>query len=216
MRILKVVIVDYGMGNLKSVENAIKYVGGCDVTITCDHDLILAADVLVLPGVGAFHDAMGNIKNRGLLPVLSQAVQVMQKPTLGICLGMQLLFETSEEKLSSRGLGWIAGKVAYMKPSDGLRIPHIGWNSLQVNKNFEELGFFSHDLDYYFVHSLHVVCDEKFVLARFDYGGVMTAAVKDKNIVGMQFHPEKSHKNGLATLTAFLHWARQWMRNKRD
>ena len=169
--------------------------------------MILAADVIILPGVGAFPDAMEKLTEKGLIPILQQAVKIQRKPTLGICLGMQLIFENSEEKVLTDGLGWIPGKVVYINPERGLRVPHIGWNSLKTSAADSMFGFLHDDKDYYFVHSLHAVCDERFVLAEFEYGNPMVAAVKNDNVVGMQFHPEKSQKNGLAALRSFFNWA---------
>ena len=204
---LTVAIIDYDMGNVRSIENAINHVGSFNIVITADSSAILNADVIILPGVGAFPDAMKKLTEKGLIPVLHKAVKELRKPTLGICLGMQLLFESSQEKASTKGLGWIPGKVVYMKPEGGLRVPHIGWNSLQISANDSIFGFLHHDKDYYFVHSLHAVCEDCYVLAKFEYGGVMTAAVKNDNVIGMQFHPEKSQKNGLAALHSFFQWA---------
>lgn len=207
MKSLAVAIIDYDMGNVKSIENAIRHVGDFNVMITAERRHILSADVIILPGVGAFPDAMKSLSEKGLLPVLNEAVKEQKKPTLGICLGMQLLFDSSEEKKWTEGLGWVPGKVLYMSPDGGLRVPHIGWNSLQVSNQEDSFGFSRQDNDYYFVHSLHAVCDERYILAKFDYGGEMTAAVKNDNVVGMQFHPEKSHQNGLVTLRSFFQWA---------
>ena len=204
---LTVVIVDYDMGNIKSIINAVNYVGDFIVEVTSNSKKILSADIIILPGVGGFPDAMRKLRERNLLTVLNEAVLVDKKPTLGICLGMQLLFQTSEEKGFTSGLGWIPGKVVYMNPADDLRIPHIGWNSLRVNNNASLFEFLKHDKDFYFVHSLHVECDDEFVLARFDYGGEMVASVKSDNVIGMQFHPERSQKNGLGALGSFFSWA---------
>lgn len=204
---LNVAIIDYDMGNVKSIENAISHVGEFNIIVTSDHDLILRADIIILPGVGAFPDAMKKLSEKGLIPILNRAVKELNKPTLGICLGMQLLFESSEEKEQTEGLGWIPGKVIYMKPKDRLRVPHVGWNSLDLQQNNNIFDYLNTDKDFYFVHSLHVVCEEQYVLAKFDYGGKMTAAVYNNNVVGMQFHPEKSQKNGLLALNSFFNWA---------
>lgn len=123
---LNVAIIDYDMGNVKSIENAISHVGDFNIIVTSNHDSILNADIIVLPGVGAFPDAMKKLSDKGLIPVLNKAVKELNKPTLGICLGMQLLFESSEEKELTEGLGWIPGKVIYMKPKGNLRVPQIG------------------------------------------------------------------------------------------
>lgn len=211
---LTVAIIDYDMGNVKSIENAINHVGNFHIVVTADSNVILNADVIILPGVGAFPDAMKKLTEKGLITVLHQAVKEQRKPTLGICLGMQLLFDSSEEKAVTKGLGWIPGQVVYMKPEGGLRVPHIGWNSLQVSANDAIFGFLHQDKDYYFVHSLHAVCEDQYVLAKFGYGGLMTAAVKNDNVIGMQFHPEKSQKNGLAALHSFFQWAQMCIGHK--
>lgn len=207
MEKLKVAIIDYEMGNVKSIENAVNRVGDFDISITSDSGIILDADVIILPGVGAFPDAMKKLEEKDLIAVLERAVKQKRTPTLGICLGMQLLFERSEEKVLTRGLGWIPGEVVYMKPHNNLRVPHIGWNSLQVSATDCIFGFLNNDKDYYFVHSLHARCEDRYVLAKFEYGGSMTAAVKNDNVIGMQFHPEKSQKNGLSALKSFFNWA---------
>jgi glutamine amidotransferase len=205
---LNVVIIDYEMGNVKSIENAIAHVGDFNVVITADSDVILASDIIILPGVGAFPDAMKKLSDKGLIPVLNKAVKELKKPTIGICLGMQLLFDSSEEKEVTKGLGWIPGKVSYMHPEGNLRVPHIGWNSLILQPADVIFNYLQTDKDFYFVHSLHVTCEDQYVLAKFDYGGLMTAAVIKDNVVGMQFHPEKSQKNGLLALSSFFKWAK--------
>ncbi len=204
---LKVVIIDYGMGNVKSIENAINHISGHEVLITSEEHSINTSDVIILPGVGAFPDAMKKLNEMNLIGILEEVVHNQKKPTLGICLGMQLLFDYSEEKGMTQGLGWIPGKVCYMKPNNNLRVPHIGWNSLEITKSDSIFEYLKEDKDFYFVHSLHAVCDPKYVLARFDYGGLMTAAVQNGNIVGMQFHPEKSQNIGLKALKSFFDWS---------
>lgn len=211
---LNVAIIDYEMGNVSSIANAINHIGNYDIVVSADNDEILAADVIILPGVGAFPDAMKKLTEKGLLSVLKQAVTIQRKPTLGICLGMQLLFEKSEEKVLTDGLGWIPGRVIYMNPKHGLRLPHIGWNSLKISATDHMFDFLNDDKDFYFVHSLHAVCDEQFVLAEFEYGNSMIAAVKNDNVVGMQFHPEKSQKNGIAALRSFFNWAQLFIGQK--
>lgn len=202
-----IAIIDYGMGNLRSVENAFHHVCDHSVIITNAPAEILAADIILLPGVGAFPDAMAKLHELGLVEVLNEAVLEMRKPTLGICLGMQLLFETSNEKQDTKGLGWVPGSVTLIEASEDIRVPHVGWNSLIVSPNDSLFGFLKHDRDFYFVHSYYASCEDRYLLAGFDYGARMVAAVKNDNVVGMQFHPEKSQKNGLEALRSFLHWA---------
>lgn len=208
---LSVAIIDCGMGNVRSIENAIQHVGDYEVVMTSEPEAILAADVIFLPGVGAFKDAMDNLNENKLVEVLAEAVTVQKKPTLGICLGMQLLFDSSEEKGFTAGLGWIPGQVKYMKPADNLRVPHVGWNSLVRQPQDSIFNYLGADKDFYFVHSLHAVCDDKYVLTKFDYGELMVAAVKNDNVIGMQFHPEKSQKNGLLALNSFFNWAESYI-----
>lgn len=203
----KITLIDYGMGNVKSIKNALAHIGDFDVEVTSDHDSIRSADCIILPGVGAFPDAMKNLTDRGLVELLNEIVLVEKKPLLGICLGMQLLFSSSEEGNVDNGLGWIPGSVEYMRPGEECRVPHIGWNNLhlkQPSKMFDSLG---DDKNFYFVHSYHAVCPDEYVIASFDYGREFTAAVQKENVVGMQFHPEKSQKNGLAALKSFIEWA---------
>jgi len=209
---LTVAIVDYGMGNVKSIENAINHIGDFNITVTENRTVIQNADVIILPGVGAFPDAIKKLADKNLIDDLHDAVQQQKKPTLGICLGMQLLFESSEEKKLTRGLGWIPGEVLYLNPGAGLRVPHIGWNSLQIISDNSIFSFLNEDKDFYFVHSLHARCDKRYVLATCDYGDAIAAAVKNDNVIGMQFHPEKSQRNGLAALRAFFNWARLYIR----
>jgi glutamine amidotransferase len=127
---------------------------------------------------------------------------------------MQLLFDSSEEKGLTEGLGWIPGSVKYMSPGDGLRVPHIGWNDLVLKKTNTVFDYLSTDRDFYFVHSLHAVCDEQFVIAEFEYGKSMVAAVQNDNVIGMQFHPEKSQQNGLKVFKQFFDWAECYLRGR--
>lgn len=204
-----IALIDYGMGNLKSVENAFNKVCDYSVLVTHEAQAILDADIILLPGVGAFPDAMRRLNELGLVPVLNEAVLGLRKPTLGICLGMQLLCDISYEKQATPGLGWVPGEVQLIEGSANLRVPHVGWNSLIVSPNDSMFNFLKQDRDYYFVHSYHVKCDPRFVLAEFEYGQRMVAAIKNDNVIGMQFHPEKSQKTGLQALRAFVNWASQ-------
>ncbi|USD60246.1 imidazole glycerol phosphate synthase subunit HisH [Vibrio sp. SCSIO 43140] len=213
---MKIAIIDYDMGNVRSIENAINHVGDFDIRITSDPDVIKASNCIILPGVGAFPDAMKKLREKQLLDVLTTEATVNKKPVLGICLGMQLLFESSEEIELTVGLGWIPGKVEYMKPGKNLRVPHVGWNSLILKKNQSVFDYLGEDKDFYFVHSLWVNCPEEYKLATFDYGVEMTASVQKGNVFGMQFHPEKSQKNGLAAMKSFLDWAQTQQQGESD
>ena len=199
---MKVGIVDYNMGNLASVKNAFNKIG-VDAEIVKYADKIKNYDKLILPGVGAFGDAMEHLKSSGLNEAIKEFVN-SGKYLLGVCLGMQLLFEESEEFGKNKGLGFIEGKVIYFdkKRVKDRKIPHMGWNKL-FNKNsllFKDLK----NPYLYFVHSLHVVCDEKYVIGKTIYGYEFVSAVNKDNIFGFQPHPEKSHNEGLKILKNFI------------
>lgn len=195
-----IAIIDYGMGNLHSVSKAIERLGYEAVT-TSDQEQIMAASAVILPGVGAFGDAMQHLNKTGLGEVAKQFAAT-GKPMLGICLGMQLLFETSEEYGEHQGLGLLGGKVVRFQGD--FKIPHMGWNKLtflQPSPLFEQLE----EGHVYFVHSYHVlVGDQKNLLATGDYYGPVTAIVNKDNVYGMQFHPEKSGELGMKLLHNFL------------
>ena len=148
MQTKTIALIDYGMGNLKSVENAFHKICDHKVVVTNNAQQILDADMILLPGVGAFPDAMRQLHNLELIPVLNEAVQTLRKPTLGICLGMQLLCDVSYEKQPTMGLGWIPGEVRLIEGSADLRVPHVGWNSLITSSNASFVSFLTHDRDY--------------------------------------------------------------------
>ena len=198
----KIVIIDYGMGNLHSVNKAMKYVGA-EVEVTSEATKIAKADKVILPGVGAFGDCMLNLEKYGLVPVIKETL-ASDKPFLGICLGLQLLFEGSEEAPGIQGLGFFKGQVEKIKTD--LKVPHMGWNSL-VLKNPSPLLAKSADGYVYFVHSFHAVPEDKAIItAVCNYGIEVTAAVGRANVQAVQFHPEKSSKVGLGSLQAFKEW----------
>ena len=198
----KIVIIDYGMGNLHSVNKALKYVGA-EVEVTSEATKIAKADKVILPGVGAFGDCMLNLEKYGLVPVIKETL-ASGKPFLGICLGLQLLFEGSEEAPGIQGLGFFKGQVEKIKTD--LKVPHMGWNSL-VLKNPSPLLAKSADGYVYFVHSFHAVPEDKAIITSFcNYGIEVTAAVGRANVQAVQFHPEKSSKVGLGILQAFKEW----------
>lgn len=198
----KIVIIDYGMGNLHSVNKALKYVGA-EVEITSEAEIITKADKVILPGVGAFGDCMANLEKYGLVPVI-QEVLASGKPFLGICLGLQLLFEGSEEAPGVKGLGFFKGQVEKIKAD--LKVPHMGWNSLRLQTPSPLLK--KADGEYvYFVHSFHAVPEDAgLITAVCDYGTEVTAAVGRGSVQAVQFHPEKSSKVGLGILQAFKEW----------
>ena len=202
-------IVDYNMGNLASVINAFAKVGE-DAVLESDPSKLMQYDKLILPGVGAFGDAMKHLKSNGMDKAV-KAYADSGKPLLGICLGMQLLFESSEEFGSTEGLGLIPGKVVAFDESKfdhSLKVPHMGWNELFQNVGANPRGcpLFNNlpdDFYLYFVHSFHAVCDDKYAIGKTHYGYEFVSAVQNGNIYGIQPHPEKSHENGLKIIENF-------------
>ena len=198
-----ITIIDYGAGNLFSVQNALNFLG-VENNISSKVEDIISADKLILPGVGAFPDAMKMLDEAGLTEVIKE--QAKKKPLMGICLGMQMLFDKSYEFGETEGLGLIPGTVELMPPANDLVIPHIGWNSLEKNEPCKLLESVN-DGDYvYFVHSYAAVTDSKNVAAYCDYGMKVPALVMSGNVYGCQFHPEKSGRPGLKILSNFYEW----------
>jgi glutamine amidotransferase len=201
-----IVIVDYGMGNLGSIANMLKKVKA-QAIVSSDPSTIEKADKLILPGVGAFDNGMRKLGDLGLIPVLNKRVLQDRVPILGLCLGMQLFFEKSEEGVLP-GLGWIAGDVVRFctqKTEAPIKIPHMGWNDIQVRQHHSLFdGLESEETRFYFVHSYYIVpAVKKDILATSYYGVEFATAVMHENIVGTQFHPEKSHKFGMRLLQNF-------------
>lgn len=196
-----IAIIDYGAGNLFSVQNALNYLG-IDSKITSDKQEIINADRLILPGVGAFGDAMDKLSKSELVDTVKS--EAVKKPFLGICLGMQLLFEKSYEFGDHEGLGLIKGSVKLMKPEGNLAVPQMGWNSLEYNKECSLLNGIDEGQYVYFVHSYAADCSGDYVYAYADYGGKVPALVGNGDTVyGAQFHPEKSGETGLEILRRF-------------
>jgi glutamine amidotransferase len=197
-----IAIIDYDAGNLKSVEKACIRLG-FDTVVTRDRDKILSADKIILPGVGAFGDAMEKLKGYGLEKVIKEAVG-LGKPFLGICLGLQLIFESSEETPGVSGLGLIKGKIVRIPDTPGLKIPHIGWNDIKIKPESRLFKNVSDGAYVYFVHSYYLQAeDEADVAATTEYGAHIHAAVEKGNIFATQFHPEKSGDIGLQILKNF-------------
>ena len=194
-------IIDYGAGNLQSVEKALRHIG-CDCQVTADPAALLASKAAVLPGVGAFGDAMKSLRARGLEEPI-RAFIASGKPFLGICLGLQLLFESSEESPGVAGLGLLKGKILRLPAENGLKIPHIGWNSLTIRKPGGLFAGVEGEPYVYFVHSYYLQAEENVVAATAEYGATIHAAVQKDNLLACQFHPEKSGEVGLKLLRNF-------------
>ena len=195
-----IAIADYGMGNLKSLKNALNYIGSASV-ITQDGNLILKSDAVIIPGVGAFPDAMSNMKKTGLDRIIKTAVS-NGKPVLGICLGMQLMFEEGEEITKCSGLNLIDGTIKRIK--DNVKVPHMGWNSLKIKKSCPLIDGIEDGSYVYFVHSYYAEIKQYNVLNAYTtYGTDIPAVISSGNLYGTQFHPEKSGSVGLKILKNF-------------
>lgn len=204
-----IAILDYGMGNVRSVANALDVLG-CDAEITSDPVRIAESSRVILPGVGSFGDAIRDIQGGGLLEVLRREVLERKKPFLGICLGMQLLMESSSEHGDHAGLGWVSGSVDHLAVGTdrALKVPHVGWNTVTpVRDHPIFVGLTPAQMIFYFVHSYHVVPDDKgVVIGECSHGDDFVAAIAKDNIVAVQFHPEKSQDSGLHLLRNFSTW----------
>src|SRR4051794_18141239 len=197
-----IAIIDYGMGNLRSVQKAFEAVGH-EATITSDPDEVRRASRAILPGVGAFADAAAELRRTGLGEAFRDAVRA-GKPCLGVCLGLQLLFDASEEDGEHRGLGLIRGRVVRFPPEPGLKVPHMGWNTLRVRKPSPLLEGLESEPSVYFVHSYPARPDDPAdLIAEADYPRPFAAMVGRDNLVAAQFHPEKSQRVGLAMYANF-------------
>lgn len=198
-----IAVIDYDAGNIKSVEKALLYLGQ-DVMVTRDPGTILGAEGVILPGVGAFGDAMEKLYAYGLVPVIQQCVRE-NKPFLGICLGLQLLFESSEESPGVEGLGVLKGKVLRLPGKSGLKIPHIGWNDLRFPNSGRLFQGIQEGAYVYFVHSYYLKAEEEsIVTATTEYGACVHASVEQGNVFACQFHPEKSSDVGMQILRNFV------------
>jgi glutamine amidotransferase len=197
-------IIDYGIGNLGSIQNMFKKIGAKS-QITSDIHEIGKASKLILPGVGAFDTAMEKLEYSGFIPLLREKVLELNTPILGICLGMQLFFNQSEEG-TLRGLSWIDGEVQKFRfeKYEHLKIPHMSWNYIEIKKNDRILSGLTNESRFYFIHSYHVVCNqEEDILTTTHYGYEFPSGVRRQNVMGVQFHPEKSHKFGMRLLKNF-------------
>ena len=202
-----IVVVDYGMGNIRSVSKAFEACGAA-VLVSAKPEDLKKAERIVLPGVGAFGDSMGNLKRLGLIEPLREEVLVRKKPYFGICLGMQILAESGEEKGNHQGLGWLPGQtLAFSFKDSELKVPHIGWNDIKIIQDSPLWKGLGKKLDFYFVHSYHLTPgNPSDVAATCNYGYDFAAAVQRGNIFATQFHPEKSQEAGLQIIRNFLAW----------
>lgn len=196
-----IAIIDYGAGNLQSVEKALRHIG-CDCQPTADPAALIAAEGAILPGVGAFGETMENLRARGLEGPIKEYVAA-GRPFLGICLGLQVLFESSEESPGVAGLGLLKGKILRLPDGAGLKIPHIGWNSLDIQKPGGLFAGQGGNPYVYFVHSYYLQAEEDVVTATAGYGVSIHAAVQKGSLWACQFHPEKSGEVGLQMLRSF-------------
>ena len=198
-----IAIIDYDAGNVKSVEKALQALNQ-DVIITNDKETLLKADKVILPGVGAFGDAMDKLHTYNLIEVIDEIIK-MKKPFLGICLGLQLMFEESEESPGVKGLGIFKGKIVRF-PQSELKVPQIGWNSLEFPKESVLFKGIDEGAYVYFVHSYYLKAEEDIVAATSEYGVTIHAAVEKENVFACQFHPEKSSSVGLNILKNFVEY----------
>lgn len=203
-----ILIVDYGMGNIRSVSKALECITNEEVSISAVPEDLTKASRVVLPGVGAFGDGIASLKKGGWIDALKNAVLQEKKPFLGICLGMQMLAEESFEHGRYPGLGWIKGNVTRFVPNTPeLKIPHVGWNDILFKKDNPLFRGVREKADFYFVHSFHLTDTEpEIIAATCEYGYPFVAAIKKDNIFATQFHPEKSQQQGLQILKNFCQW----------
>ena len=199
-----ILIIDYKVGNIQSIENALNVLG-YNYICSSDKKDIENAYAYILPGVGAFAAGIENLKRLKLVDILEECIVKQCRPLIGICLGMQLLAEQSEEKGVHKGLGWIQGEVVSLNPDTTPKIPHVGWNSLKIKRSGDAIiSRVEKDTRFYFDHSYYFRSSDEYCLATTEYGSEVTAVVKNGNIYGVQFHPEKSQVAGLKLLRDFF------------
>ncbi len=205
---MKIALIDYGSGNIQSAYKALELVSNYKkkISVISNSKDLLKVDKIILPGVGAFADCIKGLKSiSGMIDILNEVVLEKKKPFLGICVGMQLLATEGKEKGNHKGLGWIAGKVIKIKKKKRIKIPHMGWNTVKIISKHPILK--RKKFESYFVHSYNFICkNKKNIIATCDYQQKITAIVGKENIIGTQFHPEKSQKIGLEILKNFVSW----------
>ncbi|TDO77434.1 glutamine amidotransferase [Flavobacterium chryseum] len=200
---MKIVIADYGMGNIKSIVSALNYLGVDDIVVSADYETLKSADKIILPGVGSFGKAMIQIKQNNLDHYLKEIVVENKKPLIGICLGMQLLGTSSTEDGFTEGLGFVNGRCIKFDNTD-LKVPHVGFNQLKTENRFKLYEGLTGESDFYFTHSYKMVSEDEINQSYCNYGDDFIASFEYNNIVGVQFHPELSQKNGLRLLKNFI------------
>lgn len=211
----KLLVIDYGVGNIRSVVNALNFLG-YNPRLSGKKRDIETADIYIFPGIGAFPEAMKNLEGLDIINSLSHQVLDLKKPILGICLGMQVLAEDSEEYGLHQGLGWIKGHIKKMPQSRQAKIPHIGWNPVSINKKFPLFSRTNSAPAFYFDHSFEFVCRKDSIAASCRHGRDVVAAIQRDNIFGVQFHPEKSQIQGLKLLKGFLNYAQETVGRRSD
>lgn len=201
---MKIAIVDYGMGNIHSLQGALHFLGVSNIILTADEIELNEADKLILPGVGSFGKAMSEIRFRSLDKILSKIVLEDKKPILGVCLGMQIMSRSSNEDGENSGLGFINTRVERFENTE-LPIPHVGFNQVQIPENSSRLfKNFSNNPDFYFTHSYRMIGDDNIVKSTCNYDGTFISSFEKDNIAGVQFHPELSQRNGLLLIDNFI------------
>lgn len=205
---IDVVVIDYGVGNILSITNVLTVLGYRFV-VSNNREVISKAPALILPGVGAFNEAMEKLQQLDLISLLKEEVLINKKPLLGICLGMQVLAEESEENGTHSGLGLIPGRVIKMTRDSIARVPHVGWNEVFVQREYPLFRKMGQKTHFYFDHSYHFVCDRAAIAGTTEHGKEIVAAVQIGNIFGVQFHPEKSQNNGLRLYRNFFNYIKE-------
>jgi glutamine amidotransferase len=199
----KINIIDYGIGNIRSISNAMELLN-CDIQLTSDKKSISNCDALILPGVGSFSEAIKNLNSRNLIEPIISSVENRSIPILGICLGMQLLADSSEEGGNHKGLSLIPGVVKKIPISENLKLPHMGWNGIFVKNNQPLFHNIKNDSDFYFVHSYRFECQNKYISSITNHGVDIVSSVQKGHIFGIQFHPERSQRKGILILQNFV------------